>query len=147
MCKSTYVPLTLALMVSPPVSARGREATELPIGDGKVTDHPKAGNVFACRLDFRTGGARHVGSWFRDDTWPPLEKPHVQGRVMWPEASFNLIERSEALSVESNGLPVGQPTAIFPISPNDPAYAFDANPNPIEAQSLAFDIPLAPVKA
>ena len=43
MRKSTYVPLTLALMVSSPAFAHGPEATELPIGDGKVTDHPKAG--------------------------------------------------------------------------------------------------------
>lgn len=147
MRRLTYVPITLTLMASPPALAHGPETTEFPVGDGKVTDHPKAGNVFACSLDFRTGGARHIGAWFHGDTWDPLEKPHVQGRVIWPEASFELIERSEALSVESNGLPVDQPTGIFPISPDDPAYVFDTNPNPIEAQSLAFDIPLDPVTA
>lgn len=49
--------------------------------------------------------------------------------------------------MESNGLPVGQPTGNFPIANNDPAYAYDTNPNAIEAQSLVFKIPLQPVKA
>ena len=68
--------------------------TELPVGDGNVSDGPRVGNVFACSQTFRTGGARHVGEWFHGDTWNPLEKPHVQGEVSWPEATFDMAERA-----------------------------------------------------
>jgi YHYH protein len=121
--------------------------SELPVGDGKVSDRPKAGYVFACNRNFRTGGARHTGSWFHDDMWNPLEKPHVQGKVQWPNASFVTAAQGNRLAVNGNGLPVGTPTGTFPIAGNDPAYAYDTNPNPIRAQQLAFNIPLNPVLA
>lgn len=120
---------------------------ELPVGDGKVSDHAVNGHVFACNQTFRANAARHVGDWFHGDTWNPLEKPHVLGRQMWPEAAFSMAVQGDTISVESNGLPVNEPTGIFPIARDDPAYEFDTNPNPITAQSLNFVIPLRPTKA
>lgn len=120
---------------------------ELPVGDGKVTAHAEVGNVFACNQNFRGNAARHIGDWFHGDTWNPLEKPHVLGEVMWPSASFNMTVQGDTLSVESNGLPVGEATGTFPIARNDPAYQFDTNPNPITAQNFDFVIPSNPVKA
>lgn len=96
---------------------------------------------------FALGGARHVGEWFHGDTWNPLEKPHVQGEVLWPNATFDIAERADVLAIISNGLPVESPTGNFPIARTDPAYAYDTNPNAIAAQSLAFNIPLEPVVA
>ena len=125
---------------------RSAIAHSLPVGDGRVTDHPSAGSVYACQKVFRVG-ARHAGPWFHGDTWDPAEKPHVKGRVMWPEANFTLIRRSGNLGITSNGLPVGQPTGIFPISTRDPAYQYDTNPNSIKAQDLSFEIPAVPVRA
>jgi YHYH protein len=122
-------------------------AKELPVGDGRVSDRPLVGNVYPCNTNFRVGGARHVGEWFHGDIWNPLEKPFVAGRVMWPDARHALEVGTEALSIKSNGLPVGQPTGIFPISPEDPVYKYDTNPNPIKAQTLSFQIPLRPVRA
>ncbi|MGI9506509.1 MAG: YHYH protein [Geminicoccaceae bacterium] len=147
MHRFSHLPISLALIAATPALAHDDDLEALPVGDGRVTDFPEVGHVFACQLEFRTGGARHSGPWFHGETWNPLEKPHVRGHVMWPEASFALTETDNALSVESNGLPVSQPTGIFPISPDDPAYVFDTNPNPIKAQSLAFSIPLDPVMA
>ena len=121
--------------------------TELPVGDGKVTDHPQAGNVYACTTTFRTGGARHVGDWIHETTWNPLEKPHVQGEVIWPDAALSIKPEGTLLNVQSNGLPIGQPTGTFPIARTDPAHQYDTNPNPIAAQTLAFGIPLRPSKA
>ncbi len=121
--------------------------TELPVGDGKVTGHAQVGNVYACTTTFRTGGARHVGDWIHEATWNPLEKPHVQGEVMWPEAQISIKPGRTLLNVQSNGLPVGQPTGTFPIARTDPARQYDTNPNPVAAQTLAFDIPLRPSKA
>ncbi|OLV17169.1 YHYH protein [Deinococcus marmoris] len=122
-------------------------AAELPVGDGQVTDHPQADNVYSCVTEFRGGGARHVGDWFHGDTWNPLEKPHVQGEVLWPDAALTLSVTDQLLSVQGNGLPVQQATGFFPIARTDPVYAYDTNPNPITAQTLAFSIPLRPSKA
>lgn len=147
MRRFTHLPITMALITLPLALAHGHEPTALPVGDGKVTNYPAAGNVFSCRSEFRTGGALHTGPWFHGDTWNPLEKPHVRGRIMWPEASFSLTEQGKKLSVESNGLPIGQPTGSFPISRDDPVYQYDTNPNPISAQSLTFNIPFKPIIA
>jgi len=119
-------------------------AQSLPVGDGHVTDHPAAGNVWSCTETFRGGGARHVGAWFHGDTWNPLEKPHVSGRVMWPGASLALDVKGAAIAVTGNGLPVGEPTGRFPITPSDSVYRYDTNPNAIRAQRLAFEIPALP---
>lgn len=122
-------------------------AQSLPLGDGHVTDHPAVGNVYSCRAMFRQGGARHAGPWFHGDTWNPLEKPHVAGRVFWPDAAFTLTAQGSSLDVRSNGLPVKEPTGRFPIEPTDTAYRYDTNPNHIAAQHLSFTIPADPVAA
>ncbi len=122
-------------------------AHDLPLGDGHVTDHPEVGNVDSCRMTFRGGGARHDGPWFHGDTWDPTAKPHVEGDVLWPDAAFSLTPRDGDLLFRGNGLPVEEPTGNFPISPADPAYSYDTNPNRIAAQRLAFAIPEHPVLA
>jgi YHYH protein len=122
-------------------------AQSLPLGDGQVTDHPAVGNVYACRAMFRTGGARHAGAWFHGGTWNPLEKPHVSGHVRWPDATFTLTAQGGDLDFRGNGLPVDEPTGRFPIEPSDSAYRYDTNPNHIEAQHLAFEIPAHPAAA
>ncbi len=129
------------------VAGADLRAHDLPLGDGHVTERPERGNVFSCRATFRGGGARHEGPWFHGDTWDPTEKPHVRGRVMWPEASFTLTAGEDALAFTGDGLPVEQPTGTFPIAPDDPAFAYDTNPNRIAAQHLAFRIPKQPALA
>jgi YHYH protein len=119
-------------------------AQELPVGDGHVTDSPKKGNVYACQSTFRGGGARHDGPWFHGDTWNPAEKPHVAGSVVWPEAAFTLTAQKSNLTFEGNGLPVEQPTGIFPISRTDSVWRYDTNPNRIAARMLRFSIPAEP---
>ncbi len=119
----------------------------LPVGDGKVSSTPKVGHVMACNQNFRSGGARHVGDWYDGKTWSPSEKPHVEGRVAWPDAQFDVTASADALKVTGNGLPVGQLTGSFPIQRSDPAYAYDTNPNPILQIALDFTIPRAPRKA
>ncbi len=129
------------------LAAGAAPAHELPVGDGHVTDHPEVGNVYSCNGTFRGGGARHEGPWFHGDTWDPTEKPHVQGSVYWPEASYSLSDQGASLLFLGNGLPVDEPTGLFPIAFTDPAYAWDTNPNRIAAQDLRFEIPADPVLA
>jgi YHYH protein len=122
-------PLSLLLLaVTPAVAA----AQSIPVGDGHVTDHPVAGNA---------------GAWIHGDMWNPLEKPHVSGRVFWPDADFVLTAQDSALRVQSNGLPVDEPTGIFPINPSDSAYRYDTNPNHVGRQHLDFVIPAHPEPA
>jgi hypothetical protein len=145
-CWRRGAPLGLALLLSalPPTAAR---AQNLPLGDGRVADHPVVGGVYAWRSAFRAGRARHAGPWVHGDTWTPTEKPHVAGEVIWPDAAFTLAQHDGDLVVESNGLPVKEPTGIFPIAPSDTAYRWDTNPNHVGVQHLSFDIPAAPVAA
>ncbi len=140
--------LATLLLVAPQIVMAGQSfAHELPVGDGHVTSYPASGNVYACQTSFRGGGAQHTGPWFHGKTWNPAEKPHVEGKVMWPNAKLTLTPNGDELAVKGNGLPVHEPTGDFPIAHDDPAYQYDTNPNGIEAQSLSFEIPLEPVKA
>lgn len=141
---NTYI-LTTIILFFTAYPALAHES--LPLGDGHVTQYPAAGNVYSCRTEFRGGGARHAGSWFHGDTWDPTEKPHVAGRVMWPNAEFSLTPHGDTVEVDSNGLPVKEPTGRFPIARDDPAYHYDTNPNAIETHNLKFAIPATPVKA
>ncbi len=139
--RALLVPALLACM------PRIDGAQALPLGDGHVTDLPAVGNVYACRSTFRGGGARHEGPWFHGDTWNPLKKPHVAGHVMWPGAAFSLTRGGADVLVRGNGLPVHEPTGVFPITPSDSVYRYDTNPNHVAAQHLAFAIPAEPVIA
>ncbi len=127
-------------------SAHDRIPQNLPIGDGRVSDRPLAGNVYACQTQFRDAPDR-PRPWFDGDTWNPMEKPRVEGRIMWPEAELTIEIEPQDQRVQGNGLPVGQPTGTFPITPDQPAYQYDPNPNRIAAQNLDFRIPAQPVKA
>lgn len=139
--------ITLSAALVAAHAASSARTDGLPLGDGRVTDRPVAGSVFACRTTFRSGGAVHGGGWIDGDTWSPAEKPHVAGRVQWPDAAFTLTPRAGELVFEGNGLPVRQPTGIFPITPRDSVYRYDRNPNRIAAQDFRFAIPARPVIA
>jgi YHYH protein len=144
--KRNFASAFLAIVTSASITT-GAWATELPVGDGHVSTSASRGNVFACNQNFRSGGARHTGDWFHDTTWDPDAKPHVQGKVTWPDATFSIKAQGDALAVKGNSLPVGSPTGTFPIAKDDPVYQYDTNPNPIKAQKLSFSIPLVPTKA
>src|SRR5262249_37662910 len=138
-------PVAIALATA--LVAGGAFARELPVGDGHVSDHPAAGSVFACQRQFTGGGARAVGPWFHGTTWDPATKPHVTGSVLWPNATYALTVKGNELAYAGNGLPVRQPTGVFPVGRADPAFQYDGNPNTIAAHALAFAIPAVPTKA
>lgn len=139
--------IAVSLAVAGAAAAYTTMPKNLPLGDGHVSNHPEVGYVYSCRTMFRRGGARHAGAWIHGNTWSPGEKPHVEGRVMWPQAHFSLTPDGRELLVRDNGLPVKEPTGIFPISPSDPAYRYDTNPNHVAEHNLSFEIPADPVRA
>ena len=103
----------------------------------------------ACRMGpGRGGGAQHAGRWIHGDTWDLTEKTHVRGKVMWPEAQFAITEtrgRARRLAPHQGQWPAGEdPTGTFPVSPDDPAFQIDRNPNSIEAQNIVLTLPAEP---
>lgn len=139
----------LAAHAASPSAAKAAARAGLPVGDGKISDRPRAGYVYACRSSwfaapFGVPGARATGDWFQGDIWYPLEKPHVRGHVRWPQARFGTTVGGQEVRLRGNGLPVGTPTGRFPITPDDPVWRYDTNPNAIRAQRIDIAIPLAP---
>jgi len=119
----------------------------IPLGDGKVSTEPKKGYVYSCQTSFRGGGAQHNGNWIHNNTWNLSQKIHVEGNVSWPNAYFSVLEQGNKLIIDGNGLPVNEPTGIYPIRRNDPAHQIDANPNSVQAQNISVDLPVNPVFA
>jgi hypothetical protein len=120
----------------------------LPLGDGKISDAPRRGYVMSCMAQFRGRGAQNAGPWIHGATWDLTEKMQVQGRVMWPQATFRITTQANGRVVsrilDGNGLPVDTPTGTFPIGHDDPAFEIDRNPNAIVAQNVALTLPSNP---
>jgi hypothetical protein len=119
----------------------------LPLGDGKVSNAPRKGHVFACQRTFRGGGGAHrSGEWLRGDTWNPRLKPIVEGDVSWPDAAISVTREGDRRIISSNHLPSHR-TGVFPIDPDSTAYAFDRNPNAITGQEVLLTLPANPEMA
>jgi hypothetical protein len=121
----------------------------LPIGDGKYQAYPQAGYVFSCQQTFTgIGGASVDGPWIHLDagTFDFLAKVVVEGTVSWPSHAFDAGVSGTTRVVTGNELP-DHATGTFPIAKTDPAYAYDQNPNSIEAQTLSWALPATPAVA
>ncbi len=120
----------------------------LPLGDGKIGT-VAVGYVDSCQTSFsgRGGSAGGGTHWIHGSNWDSTTKPTVQGSVNWPQASYHVSVSSGQRVITTNDLPVGYTTGDFPISPSDPAYAYDRNPNAIQAQSLTYTLPANPTVA
>jgi YHYH protein len=127
------------------------DTTKLPIGTSKVSlSAPAVGGLFACDAgNPRGGGAAVAGPWIDEaaGTWNLSKKIAVQGNVSWPMASYNESTDGTTRTIISNGLPVGAVTGTFPIAANDPAYAYDRNPNRIAANDVTVKLPVSPTAA
>ncbi|HEX4400637.1 MAG TPA: YHYH protein [Galbitalea sp.] len=124
--------------------------TALPLGDGHTsTTSPSIGNVYVCQSgNPNAGGSQVNGPWIHGSTWDETQKVVVQGKVGWPTASFSIKVEGSNRVITTNDLPVGFDTGTFPIQRNDPAYAYDRNPNSIStSQALNFSLPVNPSAA
>lgn len=156
-CARISLAFLLLSVLACPVAASEQENVidihHLPLGDGHVSGAPERGYVMSCMTNFRPLGprSRTVEPWIHGDSWDLAQKATVQGRVMWPQAQFSITsgdnERVVSRMIEGNGLPVETPTGIFPISPDDPAFQFDGNPNSIVSQTISLTLPLNPSMA
>lgn len=122
----------------------------IPLGDGYRSTSPRVGYVDSCVTTFGgIGGAQVVGPWIntKKKTWDAATKIHVDGSVSWPAARYAVTVSAGRRIIAGNDLPIDHTTGVFPIASSDPAYAYDRNPNSIEAQSIDWSLPANPVAA
>jgi hypothetical protein len=122
----------------------------LPVGDSKYsTSGPRVGYVYTCsqyahNVQQGGGGAQGRGPWFvhNNTAYDLNQKLHVRGSVRW-RSSLKVTVSGSTRTLTTNDLPT-HVTGRFPIQANDPAYAYDRNPNAISSQSLKLSLPTAP---
>lgn len=127
------------------------DTSKLPIGTSYVSlTGPAIGGLYACDGANPAGGGAHAaGPWLDEaaGTWDVSKKVSVQGEVSWPMASYSEEIVDGVRQIISNGLPVGEVTGTFPIAADDPAFAFDRNPNRIATNDVTISLPLNPQRA
>lgn len=149
---SAAVP-TASASASPTSSATATpdNLAALPLDDYHYTSSgPEEGYVYSCQSSFMGQGPSTVGPWVNvaANTWDLETKSEVEGSVSWAAASFSNTTSGSDRIITTNDLPQSPSTSgTFPISPSDPAYQYDMNPNSIFAQNLTFDLPLNPTEA
>jgi hypothetical protein len=127
------------------------DQTALPIGTRFVSaTAPAVGGLYVCATANPRGrGAFRTGPWIDEaaGTWDATSKVAVRGEVPWPMATYDETVSEATRTITSNGLPVGLASGTFPIAADDPAYAYDRNPNRIAESSLTLTLPRAPAIA
>jgi len=76
-------------------------------------------------------------------TWSMVTKAAVQGDVSWP-AKFTASHQGAEEVLSGNGLP--RRSGVFPVSPSDPAYAYNPDPTAVIAHTVRVTIPYNPVQ-
>jgi YHYH protein len=126
----------------------GSDLTALPLGDGRLSSAPQVGYIWVCNTGTGPGGgAFALGPWINTQagTFDITTKASVDGEVTW-SSTFAIAVQGETRVVTGNGLPT-HPTGTFPIARTDDAFAYDRNPNRIQAQALMYALPLMPTLA
>jgi hypothetical protein len=142
--KKTVTALVWAIATT---SGQGHNLTALPLGDGKVSQSPKVGWIWACHINPQAGGAQQVGPWINTarGTYDVTAKAVVPGQVNWP-SQFKLSVLQDQRVFSSNDLP-SHATGTFPVPSNSDAYRYDRNPNSIATQTMQVTLPLWPTLA
>jgi len=123
------------------------DLTRLAVGDDQFASTATVGKIFTCQSEFNGGGAQAQGPWFNGDgTWDSTAKIAVQGEVQWDAASVKFTLGGDSRLVTANALP-DHDTGTFPIAADDPAAAYDRNPNSISEQTISTDLPAVPALA
>ncbi len=127
--------------------ASAHDLTALPLGDGKLSNSPKAGWIWPCHIDANAGGAQRDGPWINKakGTYDLTSKAVVPGSVSWPfKLEISLQQNRRVFT--TNDYP-SHPTGSYPIPANSEAYRYDRNPNQIAAQQMLLQLPAMPVLA
>jgi len=141
------VSIALLCALALPAAAHDLNLHKLPLGDGKISQGPKVGWIWACHVDPNGGGAWRNGPWIdeRDRTFDVTAKTAVGGAVRWPHKFVVTVEGDRRI-LTSNDFP-SHPTGRFPISRSDPAFRYDTNPNRLRRQNIRLALPASPTLA
>jgi hypothetical protein len=124
-------------------AAHEPDPRRLPLGDSRVSNAPRQGWIWACRVDPGAGGAHRPGPWIRGDgTFDITAKAVVPGEARWPHR-VSIRREGDRRVIETHGLP-DHGTGTFPIPPSSEAYRYDRNPNVIRRQDIRIALPAAP---
>ena len=127
------------------------DRTRLPIGTPNVSTAAAAvGDLYVCDAGNPNGGGAYaVGPWVDEaaGTWDATKKVSVQGEVKWPMATYREVVNGATRTISSNGLPLGMVSGTFPIAADDPAFAYDRNPNSIAETNTSVTLPVSPATA
>lgn len=114
------------------------------LGDDHLSATPQRGFLMACSpANPNAPGAQRDGPWIQGNQVDMAAKISVQGSVGWPGSSLSITTRGSARHIEANNLPT-HATGIFPVGREDPAFAYDRNPNAIRAQDVDLALPVEP---
>lgn len=136
--------VSVALNAIPSAVVAALDPHHLPLGDGKLsTTTPQKNYVYTCSIP-NSPNAPGKAPWINSDgvTWDASAKVSVQGSVNWVSTFVSSVMNG-LLNVTGNGLP-SHATGNFPISPSDPAYQYDKNPNAIQSVTISWGLPLNP---
>lgn len=123
----------------------------LPVGDKKYSTtaaavgYPYVCSQYAHNLMTDQGGAQATNEpWFNADktTYDSTKKLHVAGSVKW-NSSYSMTDENGVRTIVTNGLP-SHVTGVFPIASNDPAYAYDRNPNTVQSHTVTYALADSP---
>jgi len=135
------------ILLATAVIAAPVPAHDLPLGDGRASNAPRAGYVMTCQAFFAGApGAFRAGDWIANGRWDPARKPVVEGDVAWPNARIDIAVEGAERVVRANNLPRHH-TGEFPIRPGTAAFDYDRNPNHIGEQAILLRLPAAPLAA
>jgi hypothetical protein len=134
--------ISLCLLGASCMAARADDA--MPLADGKISRTPAVGYVWSCIQKFDKFDGVRQEDWILGGQWFPSRKPVVQGNVSWPDAGMSVLMEDGVRVIRANSLPGFHGTGIFPISPTDPAYRYDPNPNVISAHPVVLMLPETP---
>ncbi len=121
----------------------------LPLGDGKVSSSPRVGFIYSCTPP-STSSSRVAASsspWIHGAFWDATQKPTSGGRVFWPQASFSNVVQGATRFVFGNGLPMNEPTGIFPVPLSDPSALYGRDTAGIQESSFSYALPANPIFA
>ncbi|MBT0570814.1 YHYH protein [Curvibacter sp. CHRR-16] len=126
------------------LSAWAHDLTALPLGDGRLSNAPRKGWIWACRIDPQAGGAQVVGPWIKvaQGIYDFTVKPIVPGAVSWPSSFSTMVQDGQRI-LDTNALPVHS-TGIYPIPSDSQAFLYDRNPNRISSQRMRLSLPQWP---
>lgn len=119
------------------------DLTRLPLGDGKLSNSPRVGWIWPCRVDPNAGGAFRHGPWIKaDGTYDLTAKTVVDGAVTWLHR-FKMSLQGNKRIFTTNDLP-NHPTGIYPIAQTDDAFLYDRNQASIATQNMRVELPANP---